>query len=81
MQNMTRCAASFAQVGVFGQPKKYKIHCRYLLASSPKTMYVSFIGTKLAKDMLVDANMFHRPLWKSQDAKQACPAGVFIAHI
>ena len=39
-------------------------------------MYVSFIGTKLAKDVLVDANMLHRPLWKSQDAKQASLAYV-----
>lgn len=44
--------------------------CRYLLASSPKTMYVSFIGTKLAKDVLVDANFLRRPLWRSRDAKQ-----------
>ena len=46
------------------------IVCRYLVASSPDTIYVSFIGTKLAKDVLVDANFFHKPLWKTEKAEQ-----------
>ena len=44
----------------------YHFACRYLVASSPDTIYVSFIGTKLAKDVLVDANFFHAPLWRTE---------------
>ena len=33
-------------------------------------MFVSFIGTKLAKDVLVDVNMLRSPLWQSTDTKQ-----------
>ena len=44
--------------------------CRYLVASSPRTLYVSFIGTKLAKDVLVDANLLHSPLWKAPNSQQ-----------
>ena len=48
---------------------------RYLVASSPDTIYVSFIGTKLAKDVLVDANFFHKPLWKAEKTEQVGQAG------
>ena len=50
--------------------RQLPVVCRYLVASSPKTLYVSFIGTKLAKDVLVDANLLHSPLWKTPHSKQ-----------
>jgi hypothetical protein len=55
--------------------------CRYLVASSPKTIYVSFIGTKLAKDVLVDANFLHRPLWQAPNSKQVRADDIFARNI
>ena len=55
-----------------GLPQGQKVFgCRYLVATSPNTVYVSFIGTKLAKDILVDANFMHRPLWQASDTDRA----------
>lgn len=45
---------------------------RYMVAVSPDTMYVSFIGTKLAKDLLVDVNLLHKPLWQASERNTVC---------
>ncbi|GFR43454.1 hypothetical protein Agub_g4537 [Astrephomene gubernaculifera] len=35
----------------------------YIIATSPTTMYVAFMGTKQFQDLLVDANLLHTPVW------------------
>ena len=35
----------------------------YLLATSKDAMYVAFMGTKQARDLVVDARFLHRPVW------------------
>lgn len=51
---------------------------RYLVATSPETVYVSFIGTKLAKDVLVDANFLHSPLWQASEPDTVSSPAHFV---
>eukprot|EP00884_Botryococcus_braunii_P022747 jgi/Botrbrau1/9156/Bobra.160_3s0028.1 len=52
---------------------------RYLLASSPSALYVAFMGTKEARDLLADANILQGALWEDPSAS-SIPPGAPAAH-
>ena len=43
--------------------------CRYIIASSADALYVAFMGTKVLRDYLADANYLQAALWPGTQAQ------------
>ena len=39
------------------------LDCRYIVSSSAEALYVAFMGTKVLRDYLADANYLQAALW------------------
>ena len=46
-----------------------------MLASTPEALYVCLMGTKHMRDVLVDINFLHRPLWHAEQAAKGVQVG------
>ncbi|GLC44700.1 hypothetical protein PLESTB_000973200 [Pleodorina starrii] len=52
----------------------------YLIATSPTSMYVAFMGTKQFQDILADANLLHTPVWAESARLAADRQSIPAAH-
>ncbi|GIL88442.1 hypothetical protein Vretifemale_16406 [Volvox reticuliferus] len=52
----------------------------YLIATSPTSMYVAFMGTKQFQDILADANLLYTPIWAESARLAADRQSIPAAH-
>ena len=48
--------------------KEDLLKCRYIVSSSAEALYVAFMGTKVLRDYLADANYLQATLWPGVQA-------------